>query len=355
MKHLLPVVLSLLILSITSCGEDWNKPNTTAYGLEIPPGFPPPDIAADNPLTLEGVLLGRQLFYDPTLSGDSTQSCAGCHIPAFGFTDSAVAFSTGIQGLLGGRNAMALHNLAWHSVFFWNGRAPSLREQSLMPIQDPLEMDASLASVIERLKASDRYQEGFRQAFGRNKIDEEHLGMAMEQFMLTIISGNSKFDQVQAGMANFTASEQRGIALFNGEVNPNSPNSGADCFHCHGGVLATNHKLMNNGLDSVLTDLGLGEFTGKATDDGKFKVPSLRNLAFTAPYMHDGRFNTLMEVLDFYNEDVQSRSPNIDPGMGQFHGGLNLNLQNKMDILAFLNTLNDPSIVTDTLFQNPYT
>ena len=354
MKHLLPVVLSLITLSTTSCDEGWNKPNTTAYLLEIPPGFPPPDIAGDNPLTVEGILLGRQLFYDPTLSGDSTQSCASCHVSAFGFTDSAKAFSTGIHGLPGGRNSMALHNLAWDAVFFWNGRAASLREQSLIPIQDALEMDASLAAVIERLKASDRYRKGFREAFGRNKIDEEHLGMAMEQFMHTIISGNSKFDQVIAGMASFTAPEQRGILLFNGEVNPNSPNSGADCFHCHGGVLATNHKLMNNGLDSVLTDLGLGDFTGKASDNGKFKVPSLRNLAFTAPYMHDGRFNTLMEVLNFYNENVHSNSPNIDPGMGNFANGLGLNLQDKMDIIAFLNTLNDPSISTDTLFQNPY-
>jgi cytochrome c peroxidase len=184
----------------------------------------------------------------------------------------------------------------------------------------------------------------------------------MEQFMLTILSGGeSKFDRFIAGTESLTAEETLGMQLFNGESNPNSPTPGADCFHCHGGALFTNHKLMNNGLDSVLTDLGLGAVTGLATDNGKFKVPSLRNIAYTAPYMHDGRFQTLEEVVEFYNSGVHPNSPNLDPSMVGFvqtHSGgamgLNLTLTQRQALVAFLNTLTDTRVETDTLYQNPF-
>lgn len=340
---------------LTSCPGGERPPATTAYAFITPDGLPPPSLPADNPLTVEGLLLGRQLFYDPILSGDSTQSCSSCHDPVFAFTDNGNQFSEGIDGSIGDRNSMAVFNMAWHKGFFWDSRAATLREQALGPITNPVEMKADMADVLYRLNASDRYSDMFWKAFGVKDITENELALALEQFMLSIVSGKSKFDQVVAGDATFTDSEQRGLTLFNSEANPNSATGGADCFHCHGNALFTNHEFMNNGLDSVLTDLGLGGHTGLSHDEGKFKVPSLRNLAYTAPYMHDGRFSSLAQVIEFYNSGVHPSSPNISTLMVDFlNGGLNLSFQDKLDLIAFLTTLNDPYIETDTLYQNPF-
>jgi cytochrome c peroxidase len=271
-------------------------------------------------------------------------------------TDNGQRFSVGITNAVGDRNSMPLHNLAYHSAFFWDGRSPTLRELTMVPIQDPREMDNTIQAVLTSLNASPTYRDLFWKAFGVKTITAEELGLAAEQFMLTIMSGNSKFDRHLRGMESLNAQELEGLRLFNGEANPNAPMRGADCFHCHGGTLFTNNKFTNNGLDSVTTDPGLGAVTGDQNDLGKFKVPSLRNLAYTAPYMHDGRFQTLMQVINFYNNGTHSNSPNIDPSMGDIirPGGLGLTLQDRMALLAFLNTLTDPSIETDTLFQNPF-
>lgn len=315
------LTFGFLALFAVSCGDTWGKkPHvTTPYVLQVPTGFPQPALPEDNPLTVEGILLGRQLFYDPILSLDSSQSCGSCHNTAFGFTDNGLTYSVGVDGSEGDRNSMPLHNLAWHQSFFWDGRSPSLREQSLDPISSPIEMKEDVLHVVEKLQRQPRYQDAFTAAFGDEEVTPERMGLAMEQFMLTILSGGeSKFDRFIAGTESLTAEETLGMQLFNGESNPNSPTPGADCFHCHGGALFTNHKLMNNGLDSVLTDLGLGAVTGLATDNGKFKVPSLRNIAYTAPYMHDGRFQTLEEVVEFYNSGVHPNSPNLDPSMVGF-------------------------------------
>jgi cytochrome c peroxidase len=355
--------LALAALSLLSC-EEWGgkKPHvTTPYVLQIPTGMPQPALPEDNPLTVEGILLGRQLFYDPILSLDSSQSCASCHNPAFGFTDNGSAFSVGVDGSVGDRNSMPLHNLAWHQTFFWDGRSPSLREQALDPISNPIEMKEDVMHVVVKLQRQPRYQAAFEAAFGEDVVTPERMGLAMEQFMLTILSGGeSKFDRFEAGLESLTPEEELGLQLFNGESNPNSPTPGADCFHCHGGALFTNHKFMNNGLDSSLTDLGLGAVTGKASDDGKFKVPSLRNIAYTAPYMHDGRFQTLEQVIEFYDSGVAPNSPNLDPsmvGFVQMHSGatgLNLTLAQRQALVAFLNTLTDTRIETDTLYLNPF-
>ena len=347
------VVLALAAVAV-SCGED--APPTTPFALAVPQGFPPPPIPEDNPLTVEGVLLGRRLFYDPVLSRDSTQSCGSCHNTEFGMTDHGLRFSVGITGAVGDRNSMPLHNLAYHTAFFWDGRSPMLRNQSLDPIENPIEMDHSVNAVVASLNANPVYRDLFWKAFGVKTISAEEIGLAMEQFMLTIMSGSSKFDRFARGLESLSAEEQLGLALFNGEANPNAPVRGADCFHCHGGTLFTNHKFMNNGLDSVTTDPGLGAVTGNPNDLGKFKVPSLRNIAYTPPYMHDGRFQTLLEVVDFYNSGAHANSPNIDPSMGDIirSGGLGLNLQERLALVAFLNTLTDTSIESDTLFQNPF-
>ena len=351
-------------VAFTSCNEFWGKkPHvTTPYVLQIPNGFPQPDLPADNPLSVEGILLGRQLFYDPILSLDSSQSCGSCHSSAFGFTDNGQVYSTGVDGSVGDRNSMPLHNLAWHHHFFWDGRAPSLREQALEPISNPIEMKEDVLHVVEKLQRQPRYQGAFEAAFGDDEVTPDRMGLALEQFMLAILSGGeSKFDRFIAGTETLTAEEQLGFQLFNGESNPNSPTPGADCFHCHGGALFTNHKFMNNGLDSNLTDIGLGGVTGATTDHGKFKVPSLRNVAYTAPYMHDGRFQTLEQVIEFYNSGVMDQSPNLDPSMIGFiqthsgsQQGLNLSLSQRQALVAFLNTLTDTRIETDTLYQNPF-
>lgn len=256
---------------------------------------------------------------------------------------------------------MPLHNLAWSPDFLWDGAMPSLREQALEPIQNPTEMKESVLNVAEKLKRQPLYTQAFNAAYGDAEITPDKIGLALEQFMMIILSGgSSKFDRVQAGLESFTPEEQMGIQLFNAESNPNGSPKGADCFHCHGGTLFTSNKIVNNGLDSVFTDLGKGGVTGLNTDNGKFKVPSLRNLAYTAPYMHDGRFQTLEEVLEFYNSDVNSNSPNLAPGMSGFiqsHSGgkgLNLNLSERQAVIAFLNTLTDTQIETDTLYQNPF-
>lgn len=358
------LAVGLLVIAIHSCQERWGKkPHvTTPYTLQVPAGFPQPALPEDNPLTVEGILLGRQLFYDPILSLDSSQSCSSCHNPEFGFTDNGLTYSVGVDGSEGDRNSMPLHNLAWHQSFFWDGRAPSLREQSLEPITNPIEMNEDLMHVVLKLQRQPRYQDAFEAAFGDNEVTTDRMGLAMEQFMLTITSGGeSKFDRFLAGTESFTPEESLGLQLFNGESNPNSPMPGADCFHCHGGALFTNHKFMNNGLDSSFTDLGLGGVTGLPSDQGKFKVPSLRNIAYTAPYMHDGRFQTLEQVINFYNSGVHPDSPNLDPSMVGFiqtHSGgargLNLNLSERQALVTFLNTLTDTRIETDTLYQNPF-
>ncbi len=328
--------------------------DSTPFSINIPMGFPQVAVPEDNPLTVEGIALGRMLFYDPILSRDSTQSCSSCHNAEFAFTDHGKKYSVGIDKKEGKRNSMPVANLLWQSEFFWDGRATTLHQQALMPIEDPLEMHETLPRVVAKLNRQPRYQAAFKAAFGSKKASEETIGMALEQFMYTFISGNSKFDRVMRGTETFTAAEQRGLQLFNGESNPNNPVRGADCFHCHGGTLFSNFTMSNNGLDSVFTDLGYGKVTGRATDNGKFKVPSLRNVAVTFPYMHDGRFQTLRQVIEHYNTGVVVHSPNLDPSMIGFVHGLGLSQQDISDLIAFLETLTDESFLNNPAYASPF-
>lgn len=336
-----------------ACEEDTTKVeefNPTPYELIMPEGLPKPRLPEDNPLTLEGIKLGKKLFFETKLSGDNTQSCGSCHNQQFAFTDNRKALSIGIEGLEGKRNSMPLFNLFYHNNvgFFWDGRAKTLREQSLMPIQDPLEMNETLENVVNKLKKEDDYKQLFFDAFGTSEINTDRISLALEQYMLTLVSGNSKYDRVQAGLEEFTESEKRGFNLFFKERDPFPLIKGGDCFHCHSGPNFTNNEFMNNGLDEILTDLGLGEVTKNEFDNGKFKVPSLRNIAVSAPYMHDGRFKTLKEVLDHYNGGVKENSPNLDPNMHGAVLGLNLEEEHINDIISFLKTLTD-----DVYLNNP--
>lgn len=329
----------------------------TPYNLEYASHFPPPDIASDNELTVQGVKLGRMLFHEEMLSRDGSQSCASCHNQNTGFSDTA-QFSIGVNGLPGGRQAMTIANLAWNSNgFFWDGRAPLLRDQSLLPIQDELEMDETLENVVTKLSASQEYKDQFMRAFGSESITPEKMSLAMEQFMNSIISMDSKYDRFLNGTETLTESEERGRLLFFTEYNPFFPDaSGADCQHCHSGVNFENDEYMNNGLDTEenIADDGRMNVTEDPNDKGKFKVPSLRNIALTPPYMHDGRFETLTEVLEHYNNGIQT-APTTDPAlMATQETGLMLTEQDIADLVDFLETLTDYSFSANSEYGSPH-
>ncbi len=313
---------------------------TRALRPAITKRFPQMSLPADNPLTQEGVALGRELFHDTRLSGNQTQSCASCHTQGNAFADGR-RFSRGAQQQEGKRNAMPLFNLAWHQGFFWDGRAATLREQVLMPIQDKNEMNETLPNVIAKLEADAGCQAAFARAFGSPGITSERIAKALEQFLLTFISQESRFDRAARKVAELTESEKRGLRLFVTEFDPQRGLRGADCFHCHGGTLFTSHQFANNGLELAPDDLGRMAVTGSEADRGKFKTPSLRNIARTAPYMHDGRFATLEAVVEHYSSGVR-RSATLDPNLAKHpEAGLQLTAQEKADLVAFLKTLTD--------------
>ncbi len=363
MKKYFTFLAFILFGILTACKDDLpvqppvtDYPAPTPYTFPVLPGFPAQNTKADNPLTIEGIELGRSLFYDPVLSGDNTQSCGSCHNAVNGFTDNGKAFSTGITGAEGTRNSMPLFNLQWNTRFFWDGRAATLRQQVLMPIQDPVEMHELLPNAIAELSQLPGYKAKFGRAFGTEDINSERIAKALEQFIFSMISGQSKHDLVLRGMASYTDSEQRGQDIFRAEFSvPGSGRpAGGDCFHCHTTVLFTNNQFANNGLDSVFTDVGYESVTNNPLDRGKFKVPSLRNIALTAPYMHDGRFTTLEEVIDHYNSGIKS-SLTLDPNMKSQGSGLGLNPLQKADLVAFLKTLTDTAFVNNPQFQDPFT
>ena len=310
----------------------------TPYRFTTSSTFPIPALPRDNPLLVERVALGEKLFNDTALSRDGTLSCASCHTPAFAFADPR-RFSLGVEGRKGTRHGMPLFNLAWKSEFFWDGRAPSLRAQALVPIEDHLEMDEKLDRVVAKLQKTSR--EAFGRAFDTDEITPERIGLAIENYLLTLTSHDSKFDRAMRGEAKLSAEEQRGFELFILEREPRMGTMGADCFHCHGGPLFTDHQFRNNGLAIDDADLGRFKVTKKAIDRGTFATPSLRNVAVTAPYMHDGRFTTLEQVLDHYSEGVQ-RTDTLDPNLAKHpDGGLHLSAEEKKALIALLRSLTD--------------
>jgi cytochrome c peroxidase len=314
-------------------------------------------IAPDNALTQQGVQLGRMLFYEKKLSLDNSMSCATCHKQETGFADTN-RFSIGVAGLPGGRQAMATFNMAWNNnEFFWDGRAHLLRDQSLMPIEDSLEKAESLENVVAKLKADSRYTDQFIRAFGNSEITEHKISLALEQFMNSITSVDSRYDRFMRGEDTLSASEERGRVLFFTEYNEFFPNqSGADCAHCHSPRNFENNRYMNNGLYNAGQSLDIGReaVTGLPQDRGKMKVTSLRNIELTPPYMHDGRFNTLEEVVEHYNSGIQ-QSPSLDPALAMtLNTGLMLDAQDKADLVAFLKTLTDESLATNMEYSNPF-
>lgn len=311
-----------------------------------PPYFPPMDIPDDNPLTKQGIKLGRFLFYEKMLSGDNTQACADCHLAEAAFSDPE-QFSTGIDGLQGNRQSMAIINLGWNPNFFWDGRSATLEEQVLDPVENPIEMHENWTNAMGELLETQLYRRLFMQAYNTDDVDSTHAAKAMASFLRTLVSGNSKYDQAAIGRYVMTPEEADGRDIFTTER--------GDCFHCHGGILFTDHELRNNGLDpSHEADSGYYLTSGDTEDIGKFKVPTLRNIEFSAPYMHDGRFQTLDEVIDFYSEGLVY-SETVDPLMKHVDdGGINMTPEEKANLKAFLLLLSDEEFINNPDFKKPY-
>lgn len=346
-------------------GEKISQP--TPYELEIPRGFPHVSnlLPADNPLTVEGIALGRRLFYEKKLSLDESMSCATCHDQAHAFTDRGFVFSEGITGEKGTRNSMQLVNLAWSPNLFWDGRSNTLEEQAIDPVVNPLEMNSSWPLVVDRLKGHPEYPALFKRAFGTTGIDSVRVVKAIAQFERSLVSSDAKIDRYLRGEYTLTYMEREGKKLFEEDRDViRDPDTGeiigfvggADCDHCHMGtasLLLTNHRFHNNGLDPWPLDSGLASITRDPADMGKFRTPSLRNISYTAPYMHDGRFKTLDEVIDFYSEGLHV-SPTIDPLMKNVaYGGLNLSPMEKAQLKAFLLTFDDETFINNPAYGDP--
>lgn len=346
-----------ILIFFYSCS---NEPEEDEYTL-IPyqldfTGFSRPNIARDNELTKQGVALGRKLFYEKSLSKDNSISCDSCHEQKNAFSDER-QFSLGVKKLPGKRQAMAIFNMAWNNEFFWDGRAHLLRDQALMPIEDELEMDEVLENIVVKLKSKKNYKKEFDIAFPNQGISPLTISLALEQFMNSIVSNQSKYDRFLRNKATLTTSEERGRNLFfKGYDSSNPSNSGANCAQCHNGVNFENNAYMNNGLDLVTNfkDFGREKTTNSSFDRAKFKVPSLRNIEVTSPYMHDGRFKTLEEVVEHYNSKVVV-SPTLNLTLASISKeGLQLTEQEKKDLVAFLKTLTDYNLLENPKFSDPF-
>jgi cytochrome c peroxidase len=328
----------------------------------LPPGFLVNPIAAqdntpaDNPVTNAGARLGRVLFYDKRLSLNQTISCSSCHQREHGLSDPR-RFSVGFLGGETGRNSMGLANACWyqHRAFFWDERAATLEDQVLQPIQNNVEMGMTLPALVTRLSAEACYAELFTAAFGTAEVTSNRISRALAQYVRSIVSTQTKFDVGRAmSFANFTAQENQGRQIFNGRA--------GNCAACHGtDNFVPGNAINNNSLENPYTDKGRGGITGRAQDEGLFKVPSLRNIELTAPCMHDGRFTTLEQVVEFYNSQVVAH-PNLSPPLRNPPGTpnadqprrLNLTAAQKATLVAFLKTLTDTSLTMNPEFGDPF-
>lgn len=331
MKHFLLFSLSLFLL--ISCAKEKIE-EYDGWGFYKPPHFPEPHYKFEkNNLTRARFDLGRDLFYDPILSSDSTISCAKCHAQTHGFADHNVNFSLGVNNTIGKRNSPALSNLAWYPNFMWDGGINHIETFSFAPITNPLEMHETMSNVVAKLNASSYYKDKFKKAYGNSTVTDQNLLKALAQFMALMISAESKYDNYLLGKTTFSAAEENGLQLFR-----------THCASCHTEPLTSSFEFANNGLDSDFTDdLGRGLVTQDPNDNGKFRIPSLRNVSLTYPYMHDGRFFTLSQVLDHYSNGIV-QSSTLDPSLGI---GFNFTTQEKQDIITFLNTLTDQNYLAN--------
>lgn len=324
--------LVLIIAAFRTSDDRWNV---------LPKSFPKPVYDfSKNRLSENKIQLGRALFYDPILSRNNQISCASCHSQFSAFTHVDHALSHGIDDKIGFRNAPALINLAWQSSFMRDGAVNHLDVQALAPISNPLEMDETMAHVVSKLQSSHLYARLFYKAFDDSVITGEHTLKALSQFMLTLVSSNSKYDSVMRKQSVFTEQENRGYNSFK-----------KNCASCHSEPLFTNDGFRNNGLpiDTALKDYGRYRVTNNPLDSLKFKVPTLRNIEFSTPYMHDGRFKKLSQVMNHYtNEIKESKSLS-----SELQRPIVLTSNEKVDIIAFLFTLTDKSFLFNPDYYYP--
>lgn len=344
-KKLSVLVLLALFVCLMACKKEMvqQQVETLFPGFSTPANFPQPVYHFDtNPVTVAGFTLGRRLFYERRLSRNNTISCGTCHIQSAAFTHHGHDVSHGIDDRLGKRNAPPVMNLAWSPSFMWDGGVFDLDLQPLAPIRAHEEMDSDMDSILVKLKAQAAYPGLFREAFGENSVTAANVLRALSQFMLMCVSSHSRYDSVmrQEG-PQFSAAEQEGYAVFRQK-----------CAGCHTEPLFTDHSFRDNGIGVGFNgDEGRYAITLQAADRYRFKVPSLRNLAYTAPYMHDGRFYTLEAVLDQYAAHTQ-HTANLDPLLQQDgFTGIRLDAGERSALLAFLRTLNDPLFLTDKLLS----
>lgn len=339
-------ILFLFCLSVVffSCKRDPeilspNVGNENSYSPVVPAGWPSPVYNfSGNEVTYDGFTLGRHLFYEPMLSEDTTVSCGSCHLQTFGFSNGpSHATSHGVHSLIGKRNSPALFNLTWQTKLMWDGSANNLENQPIGPIQNPIEMNLNLNDALTRVAASPKYKALFKNAYGDTVVTSQRFLKSFAQFMGLMVSYNSKYDKVKNGKEIFTASENSGYNVFKN-----------NCASCHSEPLFSDHTFRNNGLPiNFYQDSGRYGITLDPNDIYKFKTPSLRNLGFSSPYMHDGRFSTLSQVLNHYSAGI-SATQNLDPLLS---GGISLSAQEKSDLLNFLATLNDYTFMNDARFK----
>lgn len=333
-------ILALLgLLIFISCKKEVSEPQSEFTVFEVPDHFPEPKYDfSGNPISEQGFELGRKLFYDPRLSVDGTVSCGSCHAQVHAFADHGLALSAGVDGKLGRRNAPGIYNLAWTPEFMWDGGIHHIELISLAPLTDSVEMAHTMEDLLTYLNNETEYPSEFESVFGTGEITSYELLLALTQFQGAIVSDGSKYDKYLRGEIQLTTEESEGMELFN-----------SNCSSCHSGVLQTDFSYRNNGLDLTSDDQGRGRITLRESDMGKFRVPSLRNVRLTNPYMHDGRFPSLKAVLDHYDSGIQAH-PNLDP---QLQGGIELTEYEKERIIDFLKTLSDFELLSDQRFSEP--
>ncbi len=334
------LIVLLFGISIYACKKELSEP---FLGFQQPSNFPQPTYHFEsNTVTKAGFELGRKLFYDPLLSHNNTISCGNCHIQTSAFVHPGHSVSHGIYDRLGKRNSPPIMNLAWSTTFMWDGGIFDLDLQPLAPIANHVEMDDTITNVLAKLRHTTTYPTLFQKAFGSTEITGTKFLKALAQFMVMCVSSHSKYDSVMRNEgAHFSESEQIGYSLFQQK-----------CNSCHKEPLFTDLSFRNNGLPvSGLNDEGRFSVTLDSSDRYKFKVPSLRNILFTAPYMHDGRYYDLDGVLDYYSNNVQN-TLNLDPLLKE-NGklGISLTSADKLNLLAFLKTLSDRSFLLDKKFS----
>lgn len=334
-------LFNFIVLVLFGCKKEKTTTITTWEGFKLPSHFPEPiSKISTAEITQSGFELGKKLFYDPILSRNNTISCGSCHIQGSAFTHHGHDISHGIDDKLGRRNTPSIQNLIWQSSYFWDGGVHNIDLIPLSPIQNPVEMDETPTNVISKLKSSPIYPNLFQKAFGSSEITSAKFLNAMAQFMAMLVSSNSRYDKFLRGEISLNEDEKLGLKSFQEK-----------CASCHAGVLQTDNSFRNNGITNDFNyDKGRYEISQLNDDIGKVKVPSLRNIEKTTPYMHNGQINTLEGVLDFYDLNVKD-SNTLDPILKKNNRlGIAFSSEEKRNIVAFLKTLTDDDFIRNPLF-----